>query len=103
MIGSGGLHDKAFLLLQRHAKHNEPNYDAHEGRIHGMKAHLGPPLTVAPPRQPPHDKVAERAPSQLAQDGTDQGSDVDEVDVWGREMVVPPEEDGDDGADTDGP
>lgn len=97
------LHDIMSLLLQRHAKHNEPNNDAYERRVHGMEAHLWPPLTVVPPRESPHDKIAERAPSQLAQDGTYQGSNVDEVDVWRGEVVVAPEEDGDDGADPDGP
>lgn len=68
-----------------------------------MEAHLWPPLAVVPPRQAPHDEVAERPAGELAQDRTDQGSDVDEIDIWGREVVVPPEEDRDYRADADGP
>lgn len=91
------------LLLQRHSKHDEPDNDTHEGRVHGMEAHLGTPLAMVPLRQPAHHKVAERSSGQLAQDGPDQRSDIDEVDVGRGEVVVPPEKDGDDGPDADGP
>lgn len=90
-------------LLQRHAKHDEPDNDAREGRVHGMEAHIRAPTTMFPPRQPPHHKIAERPAGQLAQDGAHQRRDVDEVDVGRGEVVVPPEQDGDDGADADGP
>lgn len=98
-----GLHDIVSLLLKRHAKHHKSNNNAHESRVHGMEAHLRPPLAVVPPRQAPHDEVAERPAGELTQDGTDQWSDVDEIDVWGGEVVVTPEEDRDYGADADGP
>lgn len=93
-LGDGhgpGSHDIVPLLLQRHAKDDEPGDDARERRVHGVQAHLRPPPAVFSPRQPPDHKIAEGPAGELAQDGADQGRDVDEVDVRGREVVVPPE------------